>query len=307
MDGRESPVTPDKAPRPDRNPARALVRRTEVTERELERPNLWTVVKLVVQTVLRPVGIVLLSSFLLIMVWGQHGGLQLLNKVWDGWRGPGSDPDARDRIIPGVSWDQEWISFAAGFLLLVVIPALVIRLRFRRPLSDYGLGLPPPNRRVFAIVSALALVVIGVPTFLLVADDPEMRATYPLFRGSLASNSDFAIYELGYLLFFVTIEFIFRGYLLFGLFNLRDSEVPQPVARVSGALVFGYNAILISMLSYTAWHLGKPLPELWGTLLWGLGTGAIALVARSILLIILVHWELNVFLDLAIREGWSLF
>lgn len=284
-----------------------LLRKTEVTEAELEHPDLWTLLKMVVQTLVRPVGVVLMSTFLLIMVWGQHGGLQLLSEFWDGWQGPGSDPAQRDRIIPGIPWDQEWISFGAGFLLLVVFPALLIRLRFKRPLSDYGLGLPPPNRRMFALASAVALVVIGVPTFLLVADEPEMQAVYPLFRGSLASDTDFIIYELGYFFFFVTIEFIFRGYLLFGLFHFKDSEVPQPVAGVTGPLVFGYNAILISMLSYTAWHLGKPLPELWGTLLWGLATGAIALVARSILLIILVHWGLNVFLDLAIRENWGLF
>jgi len=33
---------------------------------------------------------------------------------------------------------------------------------------------------------------------------------------------------------------------------------------------FGRYALMIQMLSYTAWHLGKPLPELWGTVVWGL-------------------------------------
>lgn len=33
--------------------------------------------------------------------------------------------------------------------------------------------------------------------------------------------------------------------------------------------MFGYYAILISMLSYTAWHLGKPSLELFSTLIWG--------------------------------------
>ena len=42
-------------------------------------------------------------------------------------------------------------------------------------------------------------------------------------------------------------------------------------------MAFGYYAILLSMLSYTAWHLGKPLPELWGTLVWGLVAGTIVL------------------------------
>jgi hypothetical protein len=76
---------------------------------------------------------------------------------------------------------------------------------------------------------------------------------------------------------------------------------------VTASQTFGYYAVLISMLSYTAWHLGKPQLELWGTVPWGLATGTIALISRSILLLILVHWGLNAFLDLAIREGWTLF
>jgi membrane protease YdiL (CAAX protease family) len=58
------------------------------------------------------------------------------------------------------------------------------------------------------------------------------------------------------------------------------------------------------MLSYTAWHLGKPLPELWGTLVWGLAAGAVALASQSIVPIILVHWLLNVWLDLLIWKRW---
>ena len=67
--------------------------------------------------------------------------------------------------------------------------------------------------------------------------------------------------------------------------------------------MFGYYAIFISMLSYTAWHLGKPIPELWGTLVWGLATGTVALATRTIWHIVLVHWLLNVFMDWAIWSG----
>jgi membrane protease YdiL (CAAX protease family) len=56
------------------------------------------------------------------------------------------------------------------------------------------------------------------------------------------------------------------------------------------------------MLSYTAWHLGKPLPEVWGTLVWGLATGTIALATGTIWPIIIVHWLLNIVLD--VRLAW---
>jgi hypothetical protein len=57
---------------------------------------------------------------------------------------------------------------------------------------------------------------------------------------------------------------------------------------------------VISMLSYTAWHLGKPLPELWGTLVWGLLAGTIALASGTIWHLVAIHWLLNVLLDYAI-------
>ena len=133
-----------------------------------------------------------------------------------------------------------------------------------------------------------------------------MQATYPLFRGHFDTTLDFVIYEVGYLSFFVVIEFVFRGYLLFGLYQLRDRDAPPGVVGLPGPYVFGYYAILISMLSYTAWHLGKPLKETWGTIAWGLATGPVALESRSVLPLIVVHWLLNVVLDLAIWQGFSL-
>ena len=298
-----------------------ILARTRVSEAELLRPRLSTGPKVITQTVLpllvRPQGLILLSSFVLLMAWGENGSLQVLRGVeglqslglplfWSGWGGTGSDPASRDQIIPGLAWDQELICYVAGFVLLVVLPAIFIRVVLRESLSEFGLCLPPKDRWRFAITSALGLAVLGVPAILLAAGDADMQAEYPMFRGAFESNADFIAYELVYLLFFVVIEFVFRGYLLFGLYKLRDADVTPPDAGLPRPLFFGYAAILIAMLSYTAWHLGKPQLELWSTLPWGLAAGAIALVSRSIVPIIFVHWGLNVILDTAIRNGWSL-
>jgi hypothetical protein len=100
--------------------------------------------------------------------------------------------------------------------------------------------------------------------------------------------------------FFIAIEFIFRGYLLFGLAGALDEEIRTRVGGVPGVFYFGRYALLIQMLSYTAWHLGKPVPELWGTIVWGLAAGATAYAIRSIWPIVFAHWLLNVLLDAAI-------
>jgi len=180
-----------------------------------------------------------------------------------------------------VPWDQELVSFAAGFLLVVVVPCVLIRLWFKQRLGDYGLGLPQSSLPL-ALLSFSVLLVVGLVIFRLgCSGDDGMRATYPLYRGEL-EGLDFLWYELGYLLFFVAIEFVFRGYLLLGLY-------PR----------FGMHAIYVSMLAYVVWHIDKPTPELVGTFVWGPIAGAVVVLTRSIWPVVAAHWLLNVVLD-----GW---
>jgi hypothetical protein len=278
-----------------------------ISETELEHPTVVTVGKVIFNVVIRFVhdrtAIIVGSTFLSLMLWGYHGRLDLLGAAWDGWKGPGSDPATRANIAPWIPWDQEWLSFWAGALLVVGLPALIIRFGLHERLRDFGLGLPPPGRRKLALYASAALFVVSVPTFWVGAHCAAMRSTYPFYR-DFTGDGQFVIYEIGYLPFFVAIEFVFRGYLLFGLFSLPGRDAPAVGVGQPRPLVLGYDAILVAMLSYTAWHLGKPLPELWGTLPWGLAAGAIALAIRSILPIILVHWALNIWLDLVIWKGW---
>src|SRR3954454_2627477 len=89
----------------------------ELAERVRRQPNLTDFLRLIAQMVARPlrdpVGIILASTIVLIMLWGLNGELPLLHLVWSGWQ-PGSDPQGRSSVIPGIAWDQEWLSFAAG-------------------------------------------------------------------------------------------------------------------------------------------------------------------------------------------------
>ncbi len=250
------------------------------------------------------------SSFLLLMLWGYHGELELLNRaIPDTFVGPGkgwSDqlrlepPLTRPRILEGIPWDQELISFGMGLLLLVGIPILIIRFGFKERLADYGLGLPPKGHRKVGWLGFIALMLICIGPFYLGTLDNyalnSMQQVYPLYR-PFADTGQFILYELSYLPFFIAIEFIFRGYLLFGLSKARDLAGSERGTGIPGPLFFGTYALLIQMLSYTAWHLGKPIPELWGTVVWGLVAGAIAYRSRSIWPVMLAHYLLNVFMD----------
>lgn len=270
-----------------------------IDQAELEEPGFLTVVKVVWQSVggvfkERP-GQIIGLAFILIMLWGTHGRIELLQWIWPDYRGPGIYT-GRSQLLAGVPWDHELISFWGGALLLVVIPVCVIKFVFRQPLSSYGLGLPPKGRRALALWTFLTLTVLSVPAFWLGAQNEEMRAIYPFYR-PFSDAGSFVLYELTYLPFFIAVEFIFRGFLLFGLGGARDDEIAATSGGYKGAFYFHKYALVIQMLSYTAWHLGKPLPELWGTLIWGLAAGATAYAVRSIWPVVLAHWLLNVFLD----------
>ena len=274
-----------------------MIERDAPTDDELAHATprtLWRLLVAAARSILRDrTSGVLVAVVVLLMLWGNQGSVNLLSLLWRGWTGPGSagNPD-RARILPGIPWDQEWISFGIGAFLLVVVPAILIKAVFHERLADYGLGFPSKDRRALTAWSALALLIVGAPGIWFGAHQPQIAATYPLFR-AFGSDAQFWTYEAGYLVFFVASEFVFRGFLLFGVDRARADRA-----------TFSFSPVFVAMLAHTTWHLGKPVPELWSTIAWSLTAGTIALATRSIWHIIVVHWVLNVFMDLIIWKGW---
>jgi hypothetical protein len=116
-------------------------------EIELKEPDFLTVLKLTWHSIYsffkeRP-GQIIGSAFILIMLWGTHGKLELLRLIWPGWHGPGVDLNNRPQLLPGVPWDHELISFWMGALLLVIVPIGIIKIGFKQPLSSYGSACRP--------------------------------------------------------------------------------------------------------------------------------------------------------------------
>lgn len=243
--------------------------------------------------------IILWSSFLFLMLWGFHGDMAILKSLFG--------EDWTKKITFGLPWSEQLVSFIIGFILVVIIPGLIIKFRFKESINDYGLGLPPKDQRKKSGVAFCSLLLITSVFIFIASFDEGMQRTYPLFVQYEDGNKiwtinnwpEFITYELIYLLFFITIEFAFRGYLLFGLNSIRISKKKED-KQAMPALRFGIYAILIQMLAYTTWHYGKPVPEMIGTIIWGICVAAIALRIRSIWPIILPHWLYNVFLDLLI-------
>ncbi len=261
---------------------------------ELADPDVLTVFQIIKNTVIKlkdKTSIILWSSFLLLTLWGLKGDPKLIfPEKW------------RETLFPNLIWRDQLVSFIVGFILLVIIPCCIIKFRFKEKLSEYGLGWPK-NRVKLGLVAMLVIMVICLPLFYFGTSDPDMQDEYPLFKNkeaniNISTWGEFAIYELVYFLFFICIEFIFRGYLLFGLYGIKDIQAAKGVGGIKGPLVFGIYAILIQMLAYTMWHIPKPMPEYIGALVWGVVVAAVAIRIKSIWPIIIAHWALNVFLDI---------
>ena len=173
--------------------------------------------------------LIISSAFLLLMLWGFHGNLELLELVLPNWSAPGVNTTGRTPVLTWVPWDRELISFWGGALLLVFVPVLLIVFVFREPLRNYGLALPPKEKRKEGLLVFLLLVLVMAPLFYIGSRDQGMQNTYPFYK-NFQSVGQFILYELSYFPFFIAIEFMFRGYLLFGLDNLKTptDELKQP-------------------------------------------------------------------------------
>jgi len=177
----------------------------------------------------------------------------------------------------------------------VVIPILIIKFRFKQPLADYGLGLPGKVEGYWHGGPFLTITLVVLPFFVLGARDANVQKLYPFYR-PFSSVGQFLLYELTYLPFFIAIEFIFRGTCFSG-WPVCATTKSGWCDGLPGIFYFHRYALLIQMLSYTAWHLGKPLPETWGAVVWGWRPVPQRMQCGSIWPIVLSHWLLNVLLD----------
>lgn len=172
-------------------------------------------------------------------------------------------------------------TFASAFVLLGLIPALIVKLVFREPLSAYGVRLGDVSFgwKAFAVVAPV-MVLLSLSASRL----PEFLAVYPLNGAAADGPLAFAGHALAYLAFYAGWEFGFRGFVQFGL---REE-------------MGDWNAILVQTALSAALHVGKPIGETLGAVLGGLVWGVIAFRSRSLLVPLLTHWVLGLSLDLFI-------
>lgn len=213
--------------------------------------------------------LLLISSPLLLTIYWCYGTCEGLLRII---------PDIREdplHDIYGYLWQ-----FIIFFLLAFVIPLLLIRFRFKKPLSLFGFGLGDKKFGMTFVGVAVPLLV--VPIIYMASRFPEIRSEYPLAKSLLERRDWILYYELAYVLFYyLAWEFFFRGFLLFGLKEYFG----------------GTNAVLIQTIPSCLMHLGKPESEIFGSILIGILFGVIALRTRSFWYVMMLHALIGVLTD----------
>jgi membrane protease YdiL (CAAX protease family) len=193
---------------------------------------------------------------------------------------------------PCLDWYQYLWMHGMALLLWFIIPLVIVKLWLKEPVKEYGLGMG--DWRFGLKFLALFIIVMIIPIYF-TAKDPQMQAEYPLTRLAGKSGLHYLLWELTYLIYYIGFEFLFRGFILFGLKDkigpflaIMAQTIPSVIIHASMTVSIVSGIILI----------GKPEGETLAAILSGLVFGAVALRTRSILWGLLAHWFVGALTDL---------
>ena len=163
------------------------------------------------------------------------------------------------------SFDGEILNHIIFFFVLPVFSALIF---LRRNPLDFGLR--PGKWRIWIVHVTIACALCVLLVFA-GSRIPAVMKYYGKLEGDLAS------YAATRLIRIFALEFMFRGFILFGL---KEK--------------YGDGAIFIQMIPFAILHIGKPEIETIGCILSGTYFGYIALRTGSVWPAFLIHYFVNI-------------
>ena len=158
--------------------------------------------------------------------------------------------------------------WADSLIYFALIPVIIIILLRRNPL-DFGLR--PGNPKVWGF-HVVIFCLIAWPVLHFSAANPSISDYY------LENNFSLLKYSLVSLGSLFGSEFLYRGFLLFGL---KEK--------------FGEASILIQAIPFVLTHLGKPEPETLSTIITGIYFGYICYRGKSFWPALIVHLFINIY------------
>ena len=190
----------------------------------------------------------------------------------------------RVNFFPGLQSNQdvfliEYIYWFIGdFFTFFILAILIIKLYLKESIKDYGFNWG--EHKIGFTVSTIFILAM-LPVIWFFSSTPEFVEKYPHLLSARANWGEFSIYETGMLIYMFSWEFIWRGFMLFGL---KEK--------------FGYYAVLIQMIPFVITHAGKPFLEILGAIPGGIFLGLLALRTRSIFYGVIIHFFVMLFIDL---------
>jgi membrane protease YdiL (CAAX protease family) len=162
-------------------------------------------------------------------------------------------------------FETRWLNF---LLYYALFPFLSVILILRKNPVDFGLK--PGDFRIWWLHVVIACgISIGLAYIGL-----RIPGVKEFYSGSELEILDYILQRI---VIIFSIEFIFRGFILFGLKE-----------------TFGESAILVQMIPFAILHIGKPEIEAVGCLITGIYFGYVAYRTRSIWPSFLIHLFVNV-------------
>jgi membrane protease YdiL (CAAX protease family) len=159
--------------------------------------------------------------------------------------------------------------FIGDFFTFFILGSIIIKFGFKEKLSDYGLQFG--DVKVGLSFSLLFLLVMIILVWF-VSATPVFAEKYPHLLSAKSDWDTLFIYEAGMLLYMIAWEFIWRGFMLFGLEKR-----------------FGGYAVLMQMIPFVILHNGKPFLETFGAIFGGIALGILALRTRSFYYCVVTH------------------
>jgi uncharacterized protein len=169
-------------------------------------------------------------------------------------------------------------SMLAAVLYYLLVPLFIVGVIFGEPISDYGFRRGDWRQ---GLKWSLIVILIAIPVLYGAAHTAEMTEYY---AAGARQSPPILIARAAVELF--GWEFLFRGFLLFGLLR-----------------VIGPSAVVIQAVPFALAHLGKPEIETLSTIFGGTLFGWIAWRTQSFLYAFLVHWFVMSFVTL-VAQGW---
>jgi CAAX protease family protein len=178
----------------------------------------------------------------------------------------------KDWELYSFAWWSGWRVF--GFL---VLPTIAVLLMPGERLRDYGWSTKGFTRHIHLY---LGMYVAVLPLVYLVSRTHDFQRIYPFYKLANRSAGDFIAWELMYAAQFVSLEFFFRGFMLFATRS-----------------ALGVYSIFAMVVPYCMIHFGKTFAECNAAIVAGVVLGTIALRTRSIWGGIFVHIAVALTMD----------